>query len=126
MTSLFRLAEVLKPHPWDTLLAVGVLTTLALCPLAIKAGTMYEERRTRRLREKFGDEYDQAVDHFADRRRAEAALVAQLRREQGRTAHPIGSIIRMIPDAAARCISMARAAARSFRQRLRQIGGEHR
>lgn len=73
--------EILKPRPWDTLLAIGVVTTLALVPLIVKAGMMVQATRTRRIRAMFGDEYDQAVDHYGDWRAAEAALIARARAE---------------------------------------------
>ena len=76
------IAEVLDQQPWDTLLAIAVVAALALTPLAIKLGTYVQDRRTRDLRARFGDEYDQAIDHHGDRRRAEAALIARVRAEQ--------------------------------------------
>lgn len=89
IAALILADEVLDSHPWDILLAIGVIATLAVVPLAVFIGTRWQESRTARLREEFGDEYDELVDHHGDWRRAEAEMVRRSRdrRKQERATH---------------------------------------
>jgi hypothetical protein len=89
IAALILADEVLDSRPWDLLLALGVIATLAVVPLAVWIGSRWQEARTGRLREEFGDEYDELVDHHGDWRRAEAEMVrrARVRRKSQPTTH---------------------------------------
>jgi hypothetical protein len=56
-----------------TLIAIGALV-IALLAIALAVGALLEVRKTRRLRSKFGPEYDRAVQNERDARHAEAVL----------------------------------------------------
>lgn len=71
--------EWLNARPWDTLLALGVLMTVAVIPVVVKFGSRMQERRTTRLKEEFGTEYDEAIAEHGHWLRAESALMARRR-----------------------------------------------
>jgi len=55
---------------WEVVLVVAAVVLVA----AAIAFVVWRERRSRRLREQFGDEYDRTVHEHGDRRSAEAEL----------------------------------------------------
>jgi hypothetical protein len=83
IAALILAGEVLDSHPWDILLAIGVIATLAVVPFAVWIGSRWQEARTERLRAQFGDEYDELVDHHGDWRLAEAEMVRRSREHRG-------------------------------------------
>ena len=61
-------------------IAAGVLIALTLILIAVLS--VSSRRKTARLRERFGPEYERAVDDAGDRRAAEQELVARERKRQ--------------------------------------------
>src|SRR5205085_2691358 len=76
-TTLYQ--ERLPVHPWDLLLAAGVLVTAAIVPVIVRVGSRLQEQRTERLRAEFGSEYDDLVNHHGDWRKAESVMVRRRR-----------------------------------------------
>jgi hypothetical protein len=75
------LQEVKEMPVWSWFfIAAGVLIALTLLLAGVLATT--GRRRTRRLKEQFGPEYERAVDDTGDRRAAENELVARERKRQ--------------------------------------------
>jgi hypothetical protein len=79
MAAALLYAERLPTTPWDQLLAIGVVVTAALVPIAVKIGSGIQEKRTDRLRAEFGPEYERLVQFHGDWRKAEAELARRSR-----------------------------------------------
>lgn len=62
----------------DQLLIVGI--AIAALAAAVMAWFVMQKRRSERLREQFGPEYEQAVGELGDRRRAESELIQRRKR----------------------------------------------
>lgn len=71
--------ERLPAHPYDQLLAAGVLLTAFAIPLVVKLGSSMQQKQTQRLRAEFGPEYERAVNEHGDWRKAEAELRRRMR-----------------------------------------------
>ena len=67
----------------------GVLLSVAIVPLIVKAGSAWQKKRTDRLRAAFGPEYEECVNEHGDWRKAERVLLRRLRM-QDRAAHSQG------------------------------------
>lgn len=59
-----------------------ILAVVALVVIGLLAVAMKRFQRTKRLRDRFGPEYDRAVDQLGDKRRAEEELEARLEHVQ--------------------------------------------
>jgi hypothetical protein len=66
------------------LVIIGVVLVLALL-----AWFLQQQRRSRSLREKFGDEYDRTVEDAGKRAKAEAALIEREKRVKSLDIHPL-------------------------------------
>jgi hypothetical protein len=82
MAAALLYAERLPTTPWDQLLAIGVVVTAALVPIAVKIGSGIQEKRTDRLRAEFGPEYERRVQFHGDWRKAEAELARRSRQRR--------------------------------------------
>src|SRR3954454_2277575 len=66
-----------------------VLIVIAVVAIGILAWYLIRERRTTRLRSRFGPEYDFAMREFGNRPKAEDALAAREKRMEKVHVHPI-------------------------------------
>jgi hypothetical protein len=66
-----------------------VVIAAAVVILAVVAGLIYNQRRTRHLREHFGPEYDRAVAETGNRRQAEAELASREQRVRNLEIKPL-------------------------------------
>jgi hypothetical protein len=90
----------------DTGLLVAILVVIVL--LALLAFFAGRQRRSRRLQENFGPEYDRTVEQAGDRRAAEAELQERTERRQG------FDIVPLEPEARARYLEAWRATQAQF------------
>jgi Tfp pilus assembly protein PilX len=67
-----------------------IIVIAIIVVVAIVAGVVYDTRR-RRLRQRFGPEYDRLIDQGASRRQAEAELAARERRVKDLAIRPLGA-----------------------------------
>jgi hypothetical protein len=79
--SILLYAERLPTQPWDQLLAIGVLVSVAAVPVIVRVGSKLQKKRTNRLREAFGPDYEASVQKHGNWRRAESELLKRLRAE---------------------------------------------
>jgi hypothetical protein len=70
---------------------VGVVVVLAIVVLAVAWWFTQRQRRSTELRQRFGPEYERAVDQYGERGRAEEALVARTERVQQLHIRPLGA-----------------------------------
>jgi len=56
---------------------IGVLVLLAIVVIAAAWWYTQQQRRSKQLRQRFGPEYERAVDQYGERGRAEEALTAR-------------------------------------------------
>jgi hypothetical protein len=61
-------------------IVIAVVVVLAVIALALVAAAGMRSRRSQQLRERFGPEYDRAVEETGDRQRAERQLQERMRR----------------------------------------------
>ena len=96
-------------------IAAAVLIALTLVLLAVLSVT--SRRKTRRLKEHFGAEYERAVDEAGDQRAAEQELVARERKRQKL------DVVELSPDAHSEiCRAVAGCAACLRRRSVRCSG----
>jgi hypothetical protein len=78
-------------------MSAGIITVIivvaAIVAVGIAAGVVYDGRR-RRLRRRFGPEYDSLVKERGSRRKAEAELAGRERRVRGLDIRPVGPAAR--------------------------------
>jgi hypothetical protein len=72
----------------DTSVGILLLVVLLLVVGAV-AWTMMQKRRTEELRQRFGPEYDHAVEQIGDQRQAEAELAARQKRVERLNIQPL-------------------------------------
>ncbi|HXU24177.1 MAG TPA: hypothetical protein VN697_09130 [Tepidiformaceae bacterium] len=82
---VFLADEILHKWPWDTLLAIAVVGTVALVPIAVAIGSSYQRKRTEQLREEFGPDYDIALNEHGDWRLAERELMERRKKRRHST-----------------------------------------
>ncbi|HEX9441995.1 MAG TPA: hypothetical protein VF909_20065 [Roseiflexaceae bacterium] len=71
-------------------ISVGVLVAIVLViAIGVVAWMWMQRRRTEELREKFGPEYERAVNELGDQRQAEAELAARQKRVMGFDIQPL-------------------------------------
>lgn len=72
-----------------TLIIVIVVAVIIVVAIGALASVQMRRKRSQRLREQFGPEYDRAVDRAGDRRRAEADLRGREKRHQKLEPRPL-------------------------------------
>ncbi len=75
------------PIDMNTLVAVVVAVIVVI--LLLLLWSMGQRRRSEQLRERFGPEYEHAVEETGDKRRAEAELAARAKRVRSLDIHPL-------------------------------------
>lgn len=70
--------EILAKDPWDPALAVVVIFVVGLVPLVVTVGNKMQQKRTERLREEFGPDYDIVLNQTGNRHKAEKILEQRL------------------------------------------------
>jgi hypothetical protein len=84
---VFLAQEILAKNPWDPLLAIGVIVVVGLAPLVVTIGNRIQQKRTERLKEQFGTDYDDVLNETGNRRVAEKLLRERLRGQHDRSGH---------------------------------------
>jgi len=72
----------------QTLILIGAVV-VALVVIAVVAWTILSRRRTERLRNRFGPEYERALERQGDQRKAEAELEGRAKRVEKFTLRPL-------------------------------------
>jgi hypothetical protein len=75
----------------DTTTIIIVIVIVVIVAAAAAAAFAYQRRRSSRLREKFGPEYERAVRQVDDRRSAERDLLAREKRRSGFDVMPLAN-----------------------------------
>jgi hypothetical protein len=66
-----------------------IVAVIVLIVVILLATALNRARQTKRLRERFGPEYERMVDHVGDKRKAEEELASRLERVQKLDIHPL-------------------------------------
>ncbi len=72
-----------------TTIVITVVVALAVIALALVLALAFRNRRSRGLRERFGPEYDRAVEETGDRQRAERLLAERVERHRDLDLHEL-------------------------------------
>jgi hypothetical protein len=78
LAPFFLANEILDKKPWDPMLAAGVIVVVGLAPLVVTIGNRIQQKRTERLKEEFGPDYDDVLNEIGNRHKAEKLLQQRL------------------------------------------------